>query len=124
MFFEAMTALPYVPAMTILASNLASSSHLTAFESCSCMIISRRRADDVLRCVHLGVAPLVRDVSGMDEDVSLRELNSGVVRVGDADDSRPPKIWLRHEEEMKRFGQMIMMIFWCRWGCLEIMLQT
>lgn len=39
--------------------------------------------------IDLGIAALVREVARMDEDVALGQLDGGIVRVCEADDSGP-----------------------------------
>lgn len=58
-----------IPATTILASKLVDSSHLTVLESCNAVragIVHLEQSQAYLR-----VAPLVREVAGMNEDVSF-----------------------------------------------------
>lgn len=36
---------------------------------------------------YLGVAPLICEITGVDENIAVGELDGGVVRVGDAEDA-------------------------------------
>lgn len=45
---------------------------------------------------YLGVAALVREVAGMDEDVALGELDGRVMGIRDADDASPPQLGRCH----------------------------
>lgn len=44
------------------------------------------------------VTALVREITGMDEDVSVGELDGGIVRVRDADDAGAAEVVGRHVE--------------------------
>jgi hypothetical protein len=97
--------------MTILASKSAFSSHWIALESYLAVSASRGSAkmfllgetmllqrvmpreteEGGLSCLpYLGVAPLVREIPRMDQDITLGQLDGAIVSVADAHDPCPP----------------------------------